>query len=161
MRKAGVRFPIRLGSAVLTERPKAGEGTRFFVDWDEADSSHIGYVLGKSGDVVQIQLAGLIPLERAGETTSFTLDLPQTTRSECTLVIPAADLTASASGTGVVTQKPSGDNATEVTLSGYRGPTVVSWRKKGLPETSRLPVLECMGQVLSRLDETRRLRTRN
>lgn len=147
-----VRFPLRLGNAVLTDPASVESSGSAFVRWSEPESSYVGQVLGKVDEVHQFRIEGLIQLEHTGEATSVTLDLPHTARSECVLTLPEADIVASATGTGVLKQQ-STEQGTEFRLSGYRGPTVVSWRKKGLPAAHRLAVLECTGQVLTRLDE--------
>ena len=123
-----VGLPLELSEALFTEPPEyetlEGAPGRFLLDASPDGSGYRGWFQGEPGTRHRVVLAGKLPLERAGGTVQFTLDVPRANASQLTLRAAVDEPAVAIEPAGLppaVAAAP--DGGSTVSLVGLVGPT--------------------------------------
>ncbi|MHB8902250.1 MAG: hypothetical protein ACYC6Y_26120, partial [Thermoguttaceae bacterium] len=151
------RIPLRFEQAAFRTVPRDASNGRQRIDFETPENpesgtdTRQGYVLwlrsrGK-GSEETVKLDFSVPVSEIGRESRLVLSVPTALKSDLKLTVPVGNAVARAADGTSLKPEPSGENATILNVSGFRGEIDLRWGKPNGNVAEAAPVLTSNGAI--------------
>jgi hypothetical protein len=146
------KIPMRLNKAALREAAGYQGGGNEFLQFDPNGDGYVCWLRGSERTEHELTLKLTIPLATTAGENRLELSLPRAAASKLSLLVPARNVTATASSANLVPDVAKEGDGSRISLLGIGGDSWIAWRPPDQPVAQLSSALEATGAVFVKID---------